>query len=492
MSLFLACSSDPPVFRETPPVIESVSTATPLLEGSELRVLGLRFDALGPNPALDVEGVRLELVESPAPGELVYQASRELIANLDVGENQVVLRLRGFIDSEDFPITVQMARDLPVSLAAFPGGDVHHNDLVVIEGGGFLASTEGTVIAEFEGMFTPDGEAARPVNASLPVTQLDRGNRDRGVLRMTTAISGLAIGSFDGSVTLRSQPVGGAESESDSLPLQLRFVRPELFAVMPTTASLGQIFTVGGAGFLGGPDEPDEATIFRIEGTFTPEGRSPVPVPPTDLVLQWISGSEVAGFIRFEERQNRLISSVFRAAEGRFEGFGTPVVVKGVQELAGEARTFDFTLAPIKQVVFLRFVTPFYDSLTRFGLAASAGIIEGLVQERMERIYSDWEVEIRLEEPRDFVRDGYAILEIGGPDLNGFGLFGYDNTPGKDVGNVRLGDSIGGANAETLEDNSPGYGGVFVESMLYFSSHPDLPGPVPAGAPDPDPLFDEI
>jgi hypothetical protein len=33
---------------------------------------------------------------------------------------------------------------------------------------------------------------------------------------------------------------------------------------------------------------------------------------------------------------------------------------------------------------------------------------------------------------------------------------------------------------------------VFVESELYWSEHPELPGERPPGAPDPDPLFDEI
>ena len=52
------------------------------------------------------------------------------------------------------------------------------------------------------------------------------------------------------------------------------------------------------------------------------------------------------------------------------------------------------------------------------------------------------------------------------------GLLGYDNTPGKDVGNKRLYDWIGGVNAKTQQDGYPGYGGVFLESLLGFSEHP--------------------
>ncbi len=83
-----------------------------------------------------------------------------------------------------------------------------------------------------------------------------------------------------------------------------------------------------------------------------------------------------------------------------------------------------------------------------------------------------------------------GAVEIGGPDPNGRGLFGYDNTPGKDVNNLRLFDAIGGANAETQMDGFPGFGGVFVESLFGFSEHP--PEGLPTGGPDPDPLFDEI
>jgi hypothetical protein len=114
------------------------------------------------------------------------------------------------------------------------------------------------------------------------------------------------------------------------------------------------------------------------------------------------------------------------------------------------------------------------------------------VQERMEGIYFAWNVDIRLEEPDDFVRTAYSVLEIGGPDPNGLGLFGYDNTPGKDVGNLRLHDAIGGANAQTQSDGYPGFGGVFVESFLYWSADPGLGAQRPPGSPLPDPLFDEV
>jgi hypothetical protein len=105
----------------------------------------------------------------------------------------------------------------------------------------------------------------------------------------------------------------------------------------------------------------------------------------------------------------------------------------------------------------------------------------------MERDYTTVNVDVRLEPPTDFAL--YAEVEIAGPDPNGLGLLGYDNTPGKDNGNERLFDRIGGVNATTQEDGFPGYGGVFIESLFAFSEDPE---PFAEKIPAADPAFDEI
>jgi len=80
-------------------------------------------------------------------------------------------------------------------------------------------------------------------------------------------------------------------------------------------------------------------------------------------------------------------------------------------------------------------------------------------------------------------------VDVTGFDPNGLSLMGYDNTPGKDVGNDRLYDRIGGVHAETQEDGYPGYGGIFVDSFFAFSQHPP-PGVEPS--PGASELFDAI
>jgi hypothetical protein len=57
-----------------------------------------------------------------------------------------------------------------------------------------------------------------------------------------------------------------------------------------------------------------------------------------------------------------------------------------------------------------------------------------------------------------------------GRDPNGAGLLGLDNTFGKDVGNLRMADLIGGYNAESENAGYYAYGGIFIESFLAFSA----------------------
>src|SRR6185503_6042378 len=79
---------------------------------------------------------------------------------------------------------------------------------------------------------------------------------------------------------------------------------------------------------------------------------------------------------------------------------------------------------------------------------------------------------------------------LAGSDPNGKGLFGYDNTPGKDINNLRLYDKIGGVNAQTLEDGNEGYGGVFIESFFRLGKHPNQFGEF---NPDmSDEIFDQV
>jgi hypothetical protein len=498
--LFAACA---PTAQGTPPPLPSpritaVASPQPSVTGTILRVRGLDLDRCGSPAQLIVTSPAGEQRLGEQPDGLddarPFAASAELVAALGDGTHDVTLVVRGpDAESEPFDTRLTLASSLPLSLDTAPTGSVHFEDLVVLHGAGFTTEGEGAVRAHVVGTFTPSGGSATSIDASLPVTLADLGARDRAVLVLTTDLAGvgLAAGTLSGTLALDSTLASGEARSTPPVPIDLAFVPPELFALDPSTASVGRIVTVRGAGFLGRPERTTETTLLRVSGTFTPAGGAAAPFS-MELVPSWISGAEVGLVLAPHVQNGMVVASPFDAQRGVLAATATPIALRGTTELAGAATPFTLTLGAPRQVVELRFLPGWYDSLARFGLAAArAQIVDAIVQ-RMESIYAGHAIDVRTAPVTDFADSAYAVIEIGGPDPNGSGLFGYDNSPGKDVGNLRLFDHIGGANAETQADGYPGYGGVFVESMLWWSSHPELPGSRPASAPDADPLFDEV
>lgn len=487
LALVSACGGDGGGAPDTRPVILEVRATSPSTQGTLLRVVATEVDRLGIRPRLLVEGITLEQVDEES-AELRFPLSAALVATLGDGTHAVQLVLEGEGGrSEPFDFVLEIRRSIAIVLDGAPSGDVHRNDLVILEGDGFVEPREGEVTARVVGELVTESGAVS-VDAAMPVELSALGDRTSALWRLSTALGGATPGELTGTLTLESRLTNGTMSTSASAPLSLRFLPPAVYALDPATVSLEQVVRVRGAGFLG---DEDGVTLIRAEGTFTPEGDAARPVPPTELFLEHVDGSTLAGPIRAVPIGEVLVSELFGARRGVFAGTLTPITSTGARdEVVGEPAPVTLTLGPLRQVVWLRFLPGFYESLARFGLAAAVGRIEELVQDRIERLYEGYRVEVRLERPTDFGPSGFALVEIGGPDPNGRGLFGYDNSPGKDVGNLRLFDAIGGANAETQADGSLGYGGVFVESLFGFSMHP--PADLAGNGPDPDPLFDEI
>lgn len=507
----MACSSpgeEPPPPQTLDIFIESVAASSPVLPGTRL-VLSTR----GVDTAADGSGRTLlmrragetsadawiALAPAPdaaMPGTLAFVASATAIERLGAGTQEVELEL---VDSEagrrsaPFAARLTFARELAIRLDQAPGGSVFRNEEVVLAGAGFLEPGEGRVTATFVGEFVPSGGEPRTVLAELPVTLAEAFDRSRGLVTLTTALGGLEPGHFSGTLVLVSQVGTALATRSAELAVELDFEPPALFNYAPADPYLGQIVVVQGGGFLGArPGDPasaDEATLLRFEGEIEHEDGTVERFRPREAVVDFRSGREVRFGLEVEPREGQLVSSFFGLARGTFRGTVTPVVLQGTQDLAGEPVAVEFRLRGAQQVVHVRFLPAFYDSLRHFGLAAAADQVIDAALSRMRSIYAAFNVRFELEAPDDMLRSAIAVMEIGGPDPNGLGLFGYDNTPGKDIGNLRLFDSIGGANAQTQADNFPGYGGVFIESFLSWSSHPELAG---VTASTPDPLFDEI
>lgn len=481
-----------------PPVILEVEAPSPAVQGSILVVRGLGLETTGSSPRLRVEsgGSLVDTLPSVMDfeeGRLFFSLTAGAVSTLGSGTHSVTLTVQGDVDSDPYVTELTVATTLPIVLADVPQGEVHFNDAAMLTGDGFITATEGELVARWVGTFSPDTGGSTPVDVELPVVPLERTDRSRGLVVLTTDLGQLAEGTFDGTVQLRSTLTSGDSTESGEVDVTMHFNSPDLFSLSPTEASLGQVLFINGAGFLGGSDRPNETTVLELQGTFTPAGGGePEPFGPVELVPRFESGNVVQLVIDAEVRRDELVSALFGHGRGTFMGQATPVAISGTVELPGPTVPFGFVLGPVRQVVYVRLLPGFYSSLSRFGLQNARAEVEQVVAERMQGIYAGWNVDLRFEEPDDFSRTAYSILEIGGPDPNGVGLFGYDNTPGKDIQNLRLFDLIGGTNAETQQDGYPGYGGVFVESFLFWSEDPGLPVDRPLGAPDPEPLFDEI
>lgn len=500
--LLIACDPEviPPI-TERQPVIVSVDAPAPILVGTAIRIVGIDLDLVGSDPVLEVEHDGRTFVLSSLPHD---EEDELLFGMTGTGFSQLLddVALEGIVDvslvldgrgRRTAPVTErwELARDLPLSLDESLVGDVHWNDVVVLDGDGFVSGGEGTLEAHVVGTFTPETGTAVDVDVRLPLSLVDRTSRSRAVIVLSTELGQNALGTLSGTLALESTLLGGSPRTTPTQPVELRFLGPELYAFDPDAASVGETIRLRGAGFLGGLDHPDETTLVRIEGMFTPAGGSAAPFS-MELVPELESGAALRLVIETDVADGRLIASLFGADRGVLEGLATPITLSGSSELSGVPVPFRFTVIAPRQVVHLRFLPGYYDSLARFGLAAGADEIEARIIERIEAIYEGIQIDVRTERPDDFDARNHSVVEIGGPDPNGNGLFGYDNSPGKDVGNLRLFDHIGGQNAQTQMDGAPGYGGVFVESMLYWSSHPDLPGERPPSSPEPEPLFDEI
>lgn len=374
------------------------------------------------------------------------------------------------------------------------------NEPIEVTGDGLLlGGDEGRTVAVVEGCFTQaeysvendEGELevvceasaeCQPVGpTSVDVVPLTSGNRDRGVFLFSPRIAGICPGSFDGSVLLENQHGAGETTRSETLGLAATLA-PTTVGDVSDGGSLGQFIDVQGGGFVGG----DEGlTILRFDGTYIPEDAvEGAPVEGLELIPEFVDGRLVRYVLNEEDPLGQAIN--LRNDIGAFDGFITPIIRFGDEELSGQQSPVTFRIEAVKQVVWVQFNSSYVESLRGFGLRAVDSLIRDRIIAVLERDYAGINVEFRTEEPPDYKL--YATIDIAGPDPNGLGLLGYDNTPGKDINNERLFDRIGGVNALTQEDGFPGFGGVFIESLFTYSEHPP-DGPTSEVA---VPVFDDI
>ena len=383
-------------------------------------------------------------------------------------------------------VAVDVAAELtPEVTSVQTGGVLFANDPVEIEGRNLLlGGGEGQTVAIVSGCFQATGAATCTTvgTETLAVTPATPFSRTRATFRFGPAIAGIRSGRFRGDVTIENRHAGGVTITAAAVPVAYDLVTAQIFSVTPARASLGQYVIIAGGGFVGG--EVRAATEVRLQGTFTPTGAPQG--GPVDLLLipEYESGNRVRYVLSTDDALGQAID--LRAVTGTFVGTIRPLISYGGQQVVGPPRNVTLGIDPVKQVVHLDFRPSFVESLRRFGLRAVDDAVRARVVAVVRAAYPGINIDFRTDVPTDFAL--YSSVELHGPDPNGQGLFGYDNTPGKDSGNTRLYDRLGGVNAMTQQDGFAGYGGVFIESLMGFSLHPALGTSLPGA----DPLFDQI
>jgi hypothetical protein len=365
-----------------------------------------------------------------------------------------------------------------------PDGIVFPNDPIAIGAEGLLLTGEGETVAELQGCFIfegGNGECVPLPPVEVPVRPAGPFERESGAFPFMPRIAGLLPGRFEGDVRLRNRHADGTVLDSAPVPGSWDQVPPILYGASTDRASLGQYVVLSGAGFVGA-GEGD--TLLHFAGTFTPDSTGTA-VPVEVLLLpEFVDGHTARYVVNEDDAIGQLIDVRFEP--GVFAGSFTPEIAWGAQSVFGSPAALDFRLEPVRQIVVLDFRPGYVESLRHFGLRAVDQMIRERVVEVITRDYATIGLEVRTEVPEDFAL--YTHVELSGPDPNGLGLLGYDNTQGKDTENQRLYDRIGGVNALTQEDGFPGYGGVFLESLFGYSEDPgSFADPL-----SPEPHFDAL
>ncbi len=393
-------------------------------------------------------------------GEGIFQGSARIFSTGKYGTTV----------GDAFETTMTLVRHLNPVLETVADGPVYLNTEVFLAGDGFLlGGKEGQTFVNLEGCYLDhQGECASegvPISAQVPLQHLSPSSRQRAYFEFSPSILGLTPGNFEGTINILNVHSDGQLEASAPIPILFQLHPSQITGFSQPRVSLGQFLDLQGVGFTGGNSG---STLISFTGQYTEKGKSPKSVT-FDFIPTYLKGYLIRSVI--EEEQGLGIHIDLRREGGTLSGTWTPTVIWGPNQSVGKPTTLELVIGGVKQVVWVRFTSQWFDSLDRFGLGAVDPVIRQRVIEIMRRDYRGLNVEFRTDEPQDF--NLFARLDIGGKDPNGYGMLGYDNTPGKDVGNMRLYDWIGGVNALTQEvDGYPGYGGVFLDSLLGFSEHP--------------------
>ena len=364
-------------------------------------------------------------------------------------------------------------------------GVIFVNGEIEVDGQGFLlGGDEGSSFARISGCFKLDTatNCVAITPQDIPMVPREELSREKAAFPFSPKIAGIRPGTFAGKVEIVNKHAGGADVLALPINVDYTMVTSQVFSANPPAASLGQYVFVKGGGFVGG--ETGALTELEFSGTFNKTGMNPFPITMF-LIPEYVEGATVRYVLNKDDELGRSLD--LYKDTGKFTGRVTPIIHYGGQTVRGVSTNVTFDIAPVKQVVYLNFAPSYVEGLRDFGLRAVERRVRDRILAVLARVYEGINIEFRTEPPTDFAL--FEEVTLTGVDPNNMGLFGYDNSPGKDSGNLRLYDKLGGVNAVTQQDGYPGYGGVFLRSLMGFSKHP---GSFAKSVPGADPVFDKV
>lgn len=399
-----------------------------------------------------------------------------LEVEVDRGEQM----LRGTRDVE-----FELTESLEPTIESVQPKSLAFMDQMEVRGSNLLLTGEGRTILRAQGTFTTDGGERQSVEDLVLPLEPDR--RNRSIYVHTPEPFGLHPGRFEGTFTVENWHDGsGEERAGNSLSVSFEVPAPRLDTVEPKAVSRGQRLRGLGVGFVPRTSDARQRTSLILEGTFTDTDGSRTSYTGANAITletEFRESGVVEHVVRPSVQNDELVG--FGSTPGVFEGEVRARILRGERSLQTPSRSLRLKVLPTKQVVYLKFLPGFSDSLRKFGLRNVEQNIRDRVHEVCERDFEEYHVSCRMERPEKFA--DYTVIEIGGRDPNNGSLFGLDNSEGVDRGNHRLDEVIGGRRATDDSGENFSYGGVFIESFLVFS--PTLTESVPIESPRFDDIF---
>lgn len=482
----------------TPLAIVAVSP-NEILPGTRVRIwadgvlaLGVadyRYRLQDPDGALLDEGGVARLDDE----SLAFSPSRSFVDGMQGQGRRVALFLTRRILADDstseaaIGLLWDITTNLDPVLQATEATEVHLFDTIPFLGSGFLQPGEGMTVAILNGDYSYETlPGIRSLHhLAVPLDVIDRGEAH---MALTVDLFGIRPGRFEGTVTIENH-TDGEPRIGASTALALTVETSRIDAVEPEVVRRGQVMHVRGQGFVPTDYALEATTLVALEGSFHPSrgeeqdltGVSRITLVPDDFP----GPGEMTWVLRVEQDAYGEASGI-GAVPGIFVGQAYPILVDGLDWVEGDGADVRFEVARQLQVVLIKYLPGFRDSLADFGLEGAETQVRAAILTRVSDDYAGINILFVEERPQDMV--DYSVIEVGGLDPNRAGLLGLDNTEGKDVGNLRFNDVIGGINAGTEEAGYHAYGGVFLDSFLHFS--PSFPGKEPSDLASP--WFDDI